>query len=207
MTEAEWLECTEPEKMLAHLRARASGRKLRLFGCACCRRIWHWLWDERSRQAVEVSERYADGRATKKELALAAAASFAAYKASGGAALAAYAAFLTTAVSANCGYAFLACAEVAGGAEPAKQAALLRDLFGTPGRPVAVLPAWRTWQDGAAVQVARAIYEERCFEDFPVLADALEEAGCADAEVLNHCRLPGGHARGCWLLDALLGKE
>jgi len=54
MTEAEWLVCSEPRPILDYLQGTASDRKLRLFGCACCRRIWHLLEDQRSRQAVEL---------------------------------------------------------------------------------------------------------------------------------------------------------
>jgi hypothetical protein len=54
-------------------------------------------------------------------------------------------------------------------------------------------------------QVARAIYDGRRFADLPVLADALEESGCTDEAILRHCRSGGEHARGCWVLDALLG--
>jgi hypothetical protein len=84
---------------------------------------------------------------------------------------------------------------------------VLRDLFGNPFRPVVVDPSWLAWNDGCVPKVARAIYDERRFADLPVLADALEEAGCTDAELLGHLRGPGPHVRGCWPLDALLGKE
>lgn len=74
MTEADWLASTDPEAMLQLLRGRCPGRELRLFACACCRRIWHLLTDERSRNAVETSERYAAGAADAEELRLARAA-------------------------------------------------------------------------------------------------------------------------------------
>jgi hypothetical protein len=68
MTETEWFNCPDPTPLLKFLRRRASGRKLRLFCCACCRRVWHLLTDESSRQAVEVAERYANGLAGRDEL-------------------------------------------------------------------------------------------------------------------------------------------
>jgi hypothetical protein len=86
-------------------------------------------------------------------------------------------------------------------------AALLRDVFGNPFRPVAADAAWLTWLGVTLPKLARAIYGGRRFEDMPILADALEEAGCTDADILSHCRQPGAHVRGCWLLDLLLDKE
>ena len=83
---------------------------------------------------------------------------------------------------------------------------LLRDIFGNPFRPVAVDPAWLVWHDGIIGKLAQRIYDERAFADLPILADALEEAGCTNAELLAHCRHPGPHARGCWAVDLLLGK-
>ena len=91
-------------------------------------------------------------------------------------------------------------------AERAAQADLLRDLFGNPWRPAAVDVSWLTWNNGCVPKMAHAIYEERRFEDLPVLADALEEAGCANTAILDHCRGAGLHARGCWGLDSLLGQ-
>src|SRR5262249_3489199 len=91
-------------------------------------------------------------------------------------------------------------------AECAAQTTLLRDIIGNPFRPVAINPAWLTWNGGTVPKVAQAIYDERAFDRMPVLADALEDAGCSDAAVLNHCRQPGVHVRGCWVVDLLLGK-
>ncbi len=68
MTEAEWLACDDPQTMLAFLNGRASERKLRLFACACCRRIWPYLQEKASKRIVEVSEEYADGHATRRKL-------------------------------------------------------------------------------------------------------------------------------------------
>src|SRR5262245_4651573 len=68
MTEAEWLAATNPMPMLAFLEGKASDRKLRLFACACVRRVWEFLDDEISTTVVEVAERYADGRATLSAL-------------------------------------------------------------------------------------------------------------------------------------------
>jgi hypothetical protein len=84
------------------------------------------------------------------------------------------------------------------------QADLLRDIFGNPFRPVTFNPAWRSV---AAVKLAQAIYQERAFDRLPILADALEEAGCTDAEILTHCRGGGEHVRGCWLVDLVLAEE
>jgi hypothetical protein len=103
------------------------------------------------------------------------------------------------------------------GEEPAERAAqcdLLRDLFGNPFRRPALQPEWLTWNDATVVRLAQAAYDER---ELPagtldngrlaILADALEEAGCTDPDILGHLRGPGPHIRGCWPVDLCLGKS
>jgi hypothetical protein len=92
------------------------------------------------------------------------------------------------------------------GTEQAVQARLLRDLFGDLIRPVRVDPCWVAWNSDTIPNLAQAIYDERRFADLPILADALEDAGCTDREILDHCRGPGLHVCGCWAVDLLLGK-
>jgi hypothetical protein len=83
-------------------------------------------------------------------------------------------------------------------------ASALRDVFGNPFRPVTLDPAWRT---GTAVSLARTMYESRDFSAMPILADALQDAGCDSSDILNHCRDTNApHVRGCWVVDLLLGK-
>jgi hypothetical protein len=89
-------------------------------------------------------------------------------------------------------------------AERGVQAALLRDQFGNPFRPVTFDLRWRT---ADAVGVARGIYEDRAFDRLPILADALMDAGCEDERVIGHCRTDGQHFRGCWVVDLILAKE
>jgi len=84
-----------------------------------------------------------------------------------------------------------------------QQSALARDIFGNPFRPVTFAKSWRTER---TVGLALRMYEERAFAAMPILADALEEAGCDNADILTHCREPGVHVRGCWVVDLVLGK-
>ncbi|HWG44662.1 MAG TPA: hypothetical protein VN688_17935 [Gemmataceae bacterium] len=95
--------------------------------------------------------------------------------------------------------------------ERCRQADLLRDIFGNPFSPVSTNPTWLT---PSVITLAPAAYEERPLPSgeldtarLAVLADALEEAGCHDTDILGHLRSPGPHVRGCWVLDALLGKS
>jgi hypothetical protein len=84
------------------------------------------------------------------------------------------------------------------------QAALIRCLAGNPFRPAAFDPAWRT---ATVAALAEGIYQERAFDRMPILADALQDAGCDNPEILQHCRGPEPHCRGCWVVDLILPKE
>ncbi|MCE9562515.1 MAG: hypothetical protein K8U57_10730 [Planctomycetes bacterium] len=91
------------------------------------------------------------------------------------------------------------------GSDRAFQARLIRCIFGNPFRPVAFDPQWLT---STVTHLAHGIYDDRAFDRMPILADALQDAGCENDDILNHCRDPKGiHARGCWVVDLILGKE
>lgn len=83
----------------------------------------------------------------------------------------------------------------------------LRDIFGNPFRTTSIDSRWIDWNDRTVPRLAQAIYDEYAFDRLPILADALEEAGCIDADILNHCRQHGEHVRGCWVVDLLLNKS
>jgi len=88
--------------------------------------------------------------------------------------------------------------------EQAAQCAILHDIFDALWHPVAIEPSWRRWRGGILAQMAQGIHDARRFDELPILADALEEAGCTDHSILQHARRGGPHVLGCWLLDALL---
>jgi hypothetical protein len=221
MTEAEWLACTDPQKMFEYLQAsgKASDRKLRLFAVANYRLCYgpDLAYSTTAQRAVEVAERFADGLAGREELSQSSrAASDAAWysldavfghtRASGVEGAAAQVAGESAGAAARA--ISVAKYEANYGELTAAQAALLRDIFGPlPLRPMAVEPAWLAWDNGTVLKLAAAFYDERAFDRTPILADALEEAGCTDQTILEHLRGPGPHVRGCWAVDLLLGKE
>jgi len=235
MTEAEWLACADPEWMLRRVEGKLSERKLRLFAAACCRRIRHLMDDPRSEAAIEVAERLADGLASPSEQEAVRAAAQAVcrdfactrdyYTPAVHAARSAYHVVSSSRFSVRmCASAAVEAVTYTGKqlrmddppgrsnfpptAEPAAQCALLRDLSGRLRRPHARLAEVAPeWGGGAARKVAEGIYLDRAWDDLPVLADALEEGGCAEEDLLRHLRAPGPHVRGCWVVDLVLGKE
>jgi hypothetical protein len=218
MTEAEWHGCEELLEMLYFLvygYRKASERKLRLFSCACCRSAWPHFKEEKARKAIELAESLADGLVNEQDRDAATLAIdfdwdgdlespmvdevFVARLC------------LDENITNRCALAAKTAAESAGkekAEEERRQCRLLRDMFGPlPFRAVALDPAWHAWKEATVLQIARAIYDERRFADMAVLGDALEEAGCADEDILSHCREPEPHFRGCWMVDLLLGKQ
>jgi hypothetical protein len=215
MTESEWHACTDPQTLLAALGDGPEERELRLLACACCRRVGYLITDRASRRAIEVAERFADGTASEQELARAHRAGWETWAnwPTADVLKARAAAAVTWVARPSVGMREAARAlqcslEAEARMDPAEarldRCALIRDLFGNPFQLVAADPAWRTPN---VLSLARAIYQERRFEDLPVLADALEEAGCTDGDILAHCRQGGGHVRGCWVVDLVLLEE
>jgi hypothetical protein len=225
MTELEWERSIEPQPMLWFLSARTSARKFQLFAVACCRQHWELFPAQPCRQAVNVAERFADGNATEEEVRIAVEACethAAEFRWQVG-----FSAFWAATAAVNCGlsrpdacaYAETAAsytlhavaANSAGGLSgdqydnrAYQQVNLLHDVVGNPFRPVRFEQGWRT---SDAVALARRFYQTRDVGLLPILADALQDAGCDSADILDHCRGPGPHVRGCWVVDLILGKE
>jgi hypothetical protein len=185
---------------------------------ACCRRVWPLLVDERSCQAVEVAERFADGAATDQELEAVRQDAWEftlhivhedeAFFDMDAEALDAADAPAWAAKEAVESYRVAVAAQRALGTTEGKaQTHLLRCIVGNPFRIVTLSPSWLAWNGATAVGMAAAIYNDRTFDRLPVLAFALEEAGCTNADILDHCRSAGPHVRGCWVVDLSLGKE
>jgi hypothetical protein len=228
MTESEWVACDDPQKMLEFLRGRASDRKRRLFACACCRRIWQLFTDERSLQAIRLGELHADEMIPQEELEVVREAArevertywpghsklhygspeWERSKRDQRAIGLAY--DVTRRWLGNT--ALRACEAVG---EPVWLTTLVRDIFGPlPFRPITIAPAFLTWNEGTVIRLAQAAYAERHLPAgtldnarLAVLADALEEAGCEDGQILGHLRSGGDHVRGCWAVDLLLSKS
>jgi hypothetical protein len=215
-TESEWLRCEDTITMLNSLKGAAGERKLRLLNCACCRRIWPLIPDERSRKAVESSEDYADGLIGRFKLHCdGISASDAARGTPKNRALPPYSARITAQNGNAEGGAVARAAQVIfqGAMMESRDepyCSLLREIF-RPFRRMSINPAWL---DPTVSSLAQAAYEERILPSgeldpprLAVLSDALEEAGCDDADLLEHLRSPGPHVRGCWAVDLVLGKE
>lgn len=218
MTEAEWLTTTDPSELLEHVRGIASERSLRLFECACCRRVWDQLTDVRSRIAVEVAEKFADGLTSDAELEEASHQAELVPPPDGYQYLPGKPLPVTDAaynVAIPMGWwggapAFESPSSIVqnmasdSAAERESQVSLVRDIFGNPFIHVPFPQDWRT---ETVVKLSRRMYDSRDFSAIPTLGSALEAAGCTNDSILSHCRNPGPHVRGCWVVDLVLGLE
>jgi hypothetical protein len=189
MTEADWLACDVPRTMLRFLRGRTSERKFRLFACACWRCRCRNMPSLKDVVAIVAkAEKLADGE-------------YQTQKGDGGWLQLQKNAFNVATLTSKT----VAGIRSKGGVPPGEQVELLRDVFGNPFRPVALDPAWLT---SDVLLLARGIYDDRAFDRMPILADALQDAGCDNGDVLTHCRDTNlVHVRGCWVVDLLLGKS
>jgi hypothetical protein len=231
MTEAEWWASADPAAMLAFLARPAADRALRRFAVAACRRVEPFVAHPAVTAAIALAEEAADDdvSADRREAAERAARDVwgefrrpnSARSAAGAAARAvgddedyalAVADWVRGAAASKAAEAAPkrtraaakdAIRAEAGAAELLALAGLLRDIIGNPFRPVSFDLAWRT---STAVAFAAQMYDSRDFTPMPVLADALQDVGCENADVLGHCRGSGPHVRGCWVVDALLGR-
>lgn len=224
-------------RLLQRKKQKLSARKRRLFACACCRRIWPVLDEccrhavetaeayadgnasrselndahdnamnhHRPRESkLAQLQRYGRMKLDSKDPVIIAKQ---AWEAVEGASRPAQAlASKTTFSAAHCAQLAAGNAEALA-EELARQADVLRDLVGDPAHRPALDEAWLRWNDGVVARLAQTIYDERAFERMPVLGDALPEAGCRDEVLLDHCRSPRPHYRGCWVLDLLLHAE
>jgi hypothetical protein len=244
LKKSEWLASRDPARMLGFLRRqrkernRWSERKGRLFAAACVRRFWDRLTDERSRDAIEVAERFADGFASRKELAKAhAAANEAATipreswsedvaravaesldeSVLGGHVVIVRDGIHDASASASGDLTFaemVADAVQYLGDESNAQCSLLRCLFGDPFVAIPKVPlSCLKWHDAVVTKLAEAANEHRILPAgtldpgrLGILADALEESGCDQADLLQHLRSRGPHTRGCHAVDAVLGR-
>ena len=185
-------------------------RQWRLFACACVRRV-PVATQGSNRAAIDLAERFADGKATAHQLASER------YSGRFKAGNAAWAVCWDPKEDAR-KMAERAAAWMAGllgevslrkrtSRDRTDETLLFDEIAGHVIEPARIDPLWLVWNDGTVRQLAGAIYDERAWEQMPILADALEDAGCQDERILDHCRRGGSHTRGCWVVDLVLGMK
>jgi hypothetical protein len=211
MTEEEWLASPDLRQILVSVRDGATERKLRLYAAACSRHAGPPRLDAAWDQALEAAEGYADGSADEARLAEARERVGRMLPAVAGDESFGLQASAWAACHADAGLAATEAAGLAADSHPEQmsgQTALLRCIFGNPFRPVSFDPKILT---PTVLSLAQAAYDERAMPSgeldrhrLGILADALEEAGCANNENLAHLRGPGPHVRGCWVVDLIV---
>ncbi len=210
-TEREWLDSLNAGQLIAFLLSNrmVTYRKGRLFAIACCRAIPNIATDVELFRALEASETLADEPHRNKEFAPL----FEKIQRSGSFDNTTFAVRYTNdlvpgkAMFMTWYPALLASAQPGEQFRERIQLPFVRDVFGNPFQKVRIDSVWLAWNDATVPRIAQAIYDERAFDRLPILADALEDAGCDNADLLAHCRGDGPHVRGCWVVDLLLGKS
>lgn len=192
MTEGEWQEADDLRRMLRFLNLHATRRRLVLFLAECVR-----LQQKRNRgQVLRALDAHADGEIDEFQLL--------GVETSSQLLRGLLATVSTRSFgAAEAGRVVANLAEEDRDVAP-RQAEALRDIFGNPFRPVEPLDPFRT---STVLAIARQMYESRDFAAMPLLADALEEAGCENQDVLTHCLGEHAHVRGCWVIDLILGND
>jgi|SRR5579883_450108 len=219
MTEERWLSSTDQFSLLGYAHRQGRVRKVRLYSCACCRAANQLHQNAWVRKAIERGESYADGELADSTIERWRREAEKLWVSVRGFEPLPHIAAVYLAVEDACrhttdGHYRWAWKRLSSRPESMGQHSeanveaillpLLRDIFGNPFRPVVFDPEWRT---SAAVALAVQMYDSRDFGTMPILADALQDAGCDSADILDHCREPGPHVRGCWVVDLVLGKE
>lgn len=192
-------------------RGKISLRRKRLLACGACRLHWNTTTDARLRRAIELSEHHADGLISEEQMQVSSRETEELVELRGQRRNGAD--DLGPIVELERAVADLARGEILLSLLHAWQAdctrqkdwlVLIRDLLQGTMSTVTVQPTWKKWNDQLVEKVARTIYDEARFDELPILADALEEAGCDHPLLLSHLRSPGPHYRGCWALDWVL---
>ncbi len=232
MDEQTWLESIDSAAMLEFVWHwdQLSERKLWWFRVICCSRILRLANDESAREAVRVAEAIAEREEEETRLEdIVHGIARGGHDATQAAARQACSALLEWnadlhALRAGLNNAVLSIGYEVGYRGPGDatwgrprqeamqrerevHAALFREIVGNPFQEISIDQEWFSFRNGLVRTMAAMIYSDRRFEDMPILADALEDAGCDSADILNHLRGPGTHVRGCWALDLILGKE
>ena len=213
VTEVAWLNAADACSLLHQAREVSSERKYRLAGIALARHLFPVITHPDLIRGLEVAEQLADGVSNVADVDrvrefFAAMSTVRHYEARG---IAGENIFLASLVRESLTprarrsrvIAYLSDHVAEQPENPRVGVPELRDIFGNPFRPVGVDPTWRS---ESVITLAAGIYSDRAFDRLPILADALEEAGCDAHEVLTHCRGEGPHARGCWVVDSVLGR-
>jgi hypothetical protein len=210
MTEAEWLACGQPDTLLNWLEYKSdhppSRRKLAQVVAAWFRQIGRFVHDDLTLRALRILERAMEGPVVQSDLAefraeLARRDQWYTPDTAQWVVRVLWPDEVGVSPEAVTRHVALRVSPYLG---PIEQCGILRDVIANPFRTISLDPSWLS---STVLALAQGIYEDRAFDRLPILADAMQDAGCEDADILSHCCGPGPHVRGCWVVDLVLGKS